>query len=416
MSNLSPALEQLLEQLLAMSHLYPDPSLKSGNDLIRAYESGERNFRGINLQGFKLLRNLDLSDIDLSQANLNSVDLTGTNLSGVNLTDAQLSRARLNQANLSGANLQGAILSHATLVSANLTHANLSGTNLDGANLAGCTMPNGTVDPSYERVMNAIGHLKQSAWKPITQEGDGDRKSSKFGGMPWLNADESYPSCPCCHKPLRFFFQLNLQDLPENLNQRFGSGILQLFHCTNETVLYSDHPTEDGVGWEILPGMDDRYIGFRICDDPRTFSPCKLVRIIQPSEFPAEFQTPVIDDYRYILREGEFPPKVITDWQEIDSYPSPYDIEEQGIQLTLDDLDFVREIRFYPECDRLSGWTYWIQRDERPECRICHQPMEHLILTLESDDNIPFLWGDCGVGNVFQCSDHLEEVAFLYQE
>ena len=208
MSNLSPALEQLLEQLLAMSHLYPDPSLKSGNDLIRAYESGERNFRGINLQGFKLLRNLDLSDIDLSQANLNSVDLTGTNLSGVNLTDAQLSRARLNQANLSGANLQGAILSHATLVSANLTHANLSGTNLDGANLAGCTMPNGTVDPSYERVMNAIGHLKQSAWKPITQEGDGDRKSSKFGGMPWLNADESYPSCPCCHKPLRFSFNL----------------------------------------------------------------------------------------------------------------------------------------------------------------------------------------------------------------
>ena len=71
-SNLSPKFEQLLAL----------PYLKPLNDLIRGYEAGERNFRGINLQGFKVLRNLDLRDIDLSQSNLSSVDLTGANLSG----------------------------------------------------------------------------------------------------------------------------------------------------------------------------------------------------------------------------------------------------------------------------------------------------------------------------------------------
>ena len=283
-SNLSPKFEQILAL----------PYLKPLNDLIRGYEAGERNFRGINLQGLKILRNLNLSDIDLSQANLNFVDLTGTNLSGANLTNAQLSGAELNQANLSGANLQGARLSYAKLVRANLTHANLLEANLDGANLAGCTMPDGTLDPAHERVMNAIGHLKQSAWKPITQEGDGDRKRSKFGGMPWLNSDETWPNCSCCNKPLRFFFQLNLQELPKKLNQKFGAGILQLFYCTNETIVYTDHPNDYAYQWKKIPDVDDRYVGFKSCDDPIDSSQCKLIRIIEPSIFPAICETPVI--------------------------------------------------------------------------------------------------------------------------
>ena len=120
-------------------------------------------------------------------------------------------------------------------------------------------------------------------------------------------------------------------------------------------------------------------------------------------------------DYRYNSWKGDFPPKLIVDWQEIDSYPSFDDIEKQDIQITSNDLDFAQEIGFYPECDRLSGWAEWIQTNECPECKICCHPMEHIIFQLQSNDNIPCSWGDGGTGYIFQCSDHVEEVAFLYQ-
>ena len=52
-----------------------------------------------------------------------------------------------------------------------------------------------------------IGHLKPKAWKPITVLGDGDLNASKFAGKPWLNNDESWPTCPEHKDKVAFFYQ-----------------------------------------------------------------------------------------------------------------------------------------------------------------------------------------------------------------
>nr|WP_293105515.1 DUF1963 domain-containing protein [Okeania sp. SIO2F4] len=74
-----------------------------------------------------------------------------------------------------------------------------------------------------------------------------------------LAKDEPWPKCIHCQNPLEFFFQLNLNQLPEALQNEFGSGILQMFDCTNADLTYDC----DYEGW--LPFYD-----------------VHLIRIIQP--------------------------------------------------------------------------------------------------------------------------------------
>lgn len=386
-------------------------------DLTRRYEAGERNFRGIQLYGIKTLQNINLSGADLSHANLNSVDLTAANLSGANLEGANLSGAELSQANLSGANLTGAVLRYARLIQANLANATLENADLEDANLSGCIMPDGNSDPAYARVIDALGHLKRSAWKPIVSQGDGDLRRSKFGGKPWLSANERWPSCPNCGNPMRFFFQLNLQELPAELDEKFGRGILQLFYCTNEVEIEHDRPTPSAIRFENYLEGTVRYVEYRSCEDEcygwEPSSSCQLVRIVQADGVPAECEIPQTGESMSKLREGEFPPKLIVDWQKVDDYP--YGEENRGIDIAPNDLDFFYDIGMYPQGDKLAGWPGWVQNEQYPDCPSCRQKMEQLIFELESDDNIPFLWGDVGTGYIFQCPEHKEQVAFLWQ-
>ena len=72
--------------------------------------------------------------------------------------------------------------------------------------------------------------FKRKAWKPVVVDGDGPRTSSKFSGTPWLAADEIWPMCSNCGKPMLLCVQLNRGDLPQPLKGEFGSGLLQLFY------------------------------------------------------------------------------------------------------------------------------------------------------------------------------------------
>lgn len=143
-------------------------------ELLKRYASGERDFRGIELQEANLeganLEGADLSNTVLCLANLNRSNLTDANLSHANLvgtdlmhtigirakftgakvlgadlrgsnfsqadfTDALLSSSLFTRTNLQEANFAGAALSHAVLHRANLQHSNLTEANLAGADL-----------------------------------------------------------------------------------------------------------------------------------------------------------------------------------------------------------------------------------------------------------------------------------------
>ena len=54
------------------------------------------------------------------------------------------------------------------------------------------------------------------AWIPEVKEGGiNEYLISKFGGHPWLEESEDWPSCQNCEKKMAFFLQLNIGELPQ---------------------------------------------------------------------------------------------------------------------------------------------------------------------------------------------------------
>ncbi|MGV2828896.1 pentapeptide repeat-containing protein [Myxosarcina sp. GI1(2024)] len=181
------------------------------------------------------LRDANLEGANLKGANLRKVYLNNANLTNADLTNADLRKADFRGANLTGANLTGANLSEANLSQANLTSATLVNTNRYQTIFCWTIMPDGDIEinPALDLITEKLNPVKRKAYLPITVREDRGSNASKFAGKPWLNKNESYPVCSCCNNPLCFFLQLNLDEFPKNLNGEFGSGILQLFYCTN---------------------------------------------------------------------------------------------------------------------------------------------------------------------------------------
>ena len=244
-------------------------------------------------------------------------------------------------------------------------------------------------------------HLRPS-FKPITQEGDGDPGDSKFAGKPWLAAGEAWPVCGTCKRPLMLFLQLDLAALPQALPGKFGEGLLQLFYCTGDRVRACDAID----GWQPFS------------------TTAKLTRIIQPEGEPQPVEMP---QWHY-----PFPPKTIVGWEEMADHPHPQEHAQLGVtyeydwengkasvacaplDLTFEDIedDYLAEhISAAQAGDKLAGWPLWIQDVEYPHCPICHNRME-LVFQLDSEDNLPFMFGDAGVGHITQCAEHKDMVAF----
>jgi hypothetical protein len=81
----------------------------SGEELLRRYATGERDFSGI----------------DLRRADLSEADLRGINLSGADLSGADLRESNLRFANFQGANLEGAYLAKAFIADCDWRGANV---------------------------------------------------------------------------------------------------------------------------------------------------------------------------------------------------------------------------------------------------------------------------------------------------
>jgi uncharacterized protein YwqG len=239
------------------------------------------------------------------------------------------------------------------------------------------------------------------AWKPVTQDGDGNATASKFAGVPWLAADEKWPVCQACGKPLKLFVQINLDELPpDDTRGTFGKGLLQFFFCTG---------SEDGQ-----------------CD-ARTYEPFgkgKLVRVVQP-EGPGQAAPR--------LPRGALPSKRIVDWRRVEDHPNSQEHEELGLSYKFDHqhrtaridcpslaLVFENAGEEAPEAisdaatgDKLGGWPAWVQGAAYPNCPRCGKRMR-LVFQLDSNDNLPFMFGDVGCGQIMQCPEHHDVVTFIW--
>jgi len=242
---------------------------------------------------------------------------------------------------------------------------------------------------------------KRTSWKPIVETQDGSVAASKFSGTPLL-PDGAWPQCGACAAPLQFLLQLNLAQIPQELQSRFGAGILQFFFCVNdESACFAN------------------YYG-----DP--FAVCQLLRLLPPST--REAASTVTSSPR------KFPARKIVGWQPQDDYPSLPEHPELGLsyehqpdvrgqRVQCPELSFDETLSFddyYPYLDRcidgdkLAGWPDWQQGVEYASCPKCRHRMESFVFQIDSEDNIPYMFGDGGRGQIIQCPEHKETLGFVW--
>jgi uncharacterized protein YwqG len=222
---------------------------------------------------------------------------------------------------------------------------------------------------------------RRKTWIPRVEERPGEAADSRFGGVGLIPEGKTWPECSNCRQPRQLFLQLSSRDLPAEVGTPFGEGYLQMFYCTNAETM-CDVELES---WE-------------------PFSEVSLLRVLP---FDGEYQeleaSPVAD---------AFPSKVIVGWEDTDDYPNWEESEMLGVQLSDEQWEVVGEE--YPRSgEKLDGWPYWVQGVEYPDCRTCGETMR-MLFQIDSEKNVPHMWGDVGVGHITVCPNHPHELAFVW--
>ena len=241
-----------------------------------------------------------------------------------------------------------------------------------------------------------LAKQRRFAWLPQVEQRDTTAMESSFCGQPWMETPDDWPSCNICERPLQLFLQLDLGTLPTELGTTFGTGYLQLFYCRHTS--YGECHGEGG--WE--PFSDA----------------CSCVRIVHPS-------TTASAAVNHNM-ESEYPPVAIVGWQQIDDLPNGEEHDSLGLicsafRVAVPELDIrCSGIRFYePVCnrirshglDKLAGWPNWVQGEGYPMCPRCGERMQ-FIMQIDSGKNVPYMFGDGGMGYITQCPRDLDIVAF----
>jgi hypothetical protein len=220
---------------------------------------------------------------------------------------------------------------------------------------------------------------RRTAYLPVVEDGDTVAAGSKLAGAPALAPGEAWPACAHCGRPMQLFVQLSGDELPAAARERVRPGeLLQLFYCTS-----------------VEPHCEGE------CDAWSPHAESTLLRLVPAP--PAGSAAPPVPP-------GMFPPRRIVGWTEVDDYPH---YEEHGVLgVQLDDAEVDALLDSYPlPGEKLLGWPNWVQGEEYPRCRSCGSPME-LLFQVDSEHDLPYMFGDVGTGHVTQCGKHREELAF----
>lgn len=236
---------------------------------------------------------------------------------------------------------------------------------------------------TWEDIKILLEPHKRLAWVPNSEEKTSHPLSSKFSGIPALSKDECWPCCKNCEEPMQLFLQINSQELPDCQRNVFGGDILQVFYCTN---------------WETECEVN--------CDAFFPFSKSTLLRIVDYSaeNISSPEKSPV---------KEPFPEKPITGWEPKDDYPNWEELENLGITLSETQCDLLCEHDYPLTKDKLLGWPYWVQGVEYPDCPDCSKPMK-LLFQIDSEDNLPYMFGDAGCSHITQCETHKDKLAIAW--
>lgn len=231
------------------------------------------------------------------------------------------------------------------------------------------------------------------AWKPITGSAS---STSWFGGDPSPLPHDSWPECSQCDKPMQFFLQLDLGSLPQEFECPIEQGIVQLFYCASD-----DGSCET---WEPFSGTHHILIASHdtgTASRPNELDPLKKSNIVGWDRF-LDAPHPEEHESLGLKYDYDFSNNLVS-VQSIDPK-----IEFNNLDI---DLDVAESISSAENGDKLGGWPFWVQGPEYPNCPQCGNQME-LVFQIDSEDNLPYMFGDVGCGHLTQCPGHPETFAF----
>ena len=232
--------------------------------------------------------------------------------------------------------------------------------------------------------LDKIEKFKRAVWIPKIGEGEFSVSTSRFLSDPYLVQGEEWPVCPNCNKPMQFFLQLNIQELPDEFVKllEIDEGLLQLFYCTSMQP-YCD--------------LD--------CETYLPFANNVLARIVSLDKSSEAYEKM---DYNVFTK------KAIIGWERTYDFPSYAELEEMGIQMNEEEMNIFSELNYPLDKDKLGGWPSWSQLVSYPKCPNCNKPMKYL-LQLDSECNIPFVFGEYGFGILTQCGEHKDVLSFHWE-
>ncbi len=199
-----------------------------------------------------------------------------------------------------------------------------------------------------------IDKHKGPAWLPVALRSPDRLEATKFGGAAMIPEGTQWPQCPHCKKPLKLALQLNMNELPcppaevraRNIDMIPINSTLQFFMCGD---------------WECL-----------IKDEKASST---IVRMIDQTKPVSKAAAP----------EDLYPVLIVNSWTETAEKPESED-EEAGPL----------------EKDKLFGIPKWVQFPRQVTCDKCKNSMVYFF-QIVSNNNLPFQFGDAGIGYIFLC-------------
>ena len=236
----------------------------------------------------------------------------------------------------------------------------------------------------FSEILKKFQDLARKTYKPVIGDSTENQSllESKFGGKPFVSEQKyPWPLCIACGDKQKFFLQLNSDTMPANLKvkENYFDGLLQMFYCIE-------------------------------CSNYMPFSESQNLRIVENFDLVNSLQ--ITDASK---NEDEFPFKRISGWAEDTDFVHKEEFVEiyKEYQTDYDELNDISENNKTKAGEKFLGWPDWVQGVEYPDCRICKNKMRFLF-QVDSEYNIPFMWGDVGCGHIFQCEQHKDEITFTW--
>jgi len=298
----------------------------------------------------------------------------------------------------------------------------------------------------FKKVRLACPEILRHSWKPekTTSPSRPPNIATKFGGStPWVSDDWKWPSCAVCHKFMSFLCQINLCDMPTEMKERItlADGLFQCFYCIECSGFSNCFDEVRIVPQEAIEVNTLRYLSAVASKDQDVKGiPVHLQNYVKEIN-KIEENTP---NYRVFKEQfvgswsrnpnlevpkvDEFSEDVVTmaklgmepdDMWCIDLNPES-GIEDDSDNYYESDIDELDEgfsggavadaaaevlIRGPSGGIKLGGYIDWVQGVEYPSCPVCPERpvMDVVLLQLEEDSLLDFMWGDTGVAHITLC-------------